>query len=147
MTTPSTMTSPRRRRHPFTLIEIMIVVVILGLLAGLVGPKVLRNLDRAKIKTANAQANILKNCIKEYYMDMDAFPTTWAEMTANKQSGSGSKYDGPYLDPPQAPLDPWGKEYSFECKKEDHSVRVWSWGPDGQSGTGDDCTGETNPQK
>ena len=130
-----------RRARAFTLIEIMIVVVILGLLAGLVGPKVLRNLDRAKIKTANAQANMLKNCIKDYYMDMDKFPDKWEDML---QKPSDAKWDGPYLDPAKIPLDSWGNAYKFECKKEDRSIKVWSFGPDGQdnTGSGDDCTGE-----
>ena len=136
----------RRRRRGFTLIEIMIVVVILGLLAGLVGPRILRNLDRAKNKTANAQANILKGCIKDYYMDMDRFPDKWEDML---QKPSDSKWDGPYLDPPKVPVDPWGSPYKIECKKDDRSIKVWSCGPDGQdsNGSGDDCSGDTSPQK
>lgn len=100
---------PRRVRR-FSLIEIMIVVVIIGMIMGLVGPNIMKSFEKAKHKTAKAQVKILANAAKDYYIDMNEYPARLEELV---QKSGNAKWDGPYLDPPEIPVDPWGEEYSY----------------------------------
>jgi len=121
---------PRPRRHFFTLIEIMIVIVIMGLMAGLVGPRVISRLQEAKKKTAQTQIKLLGNAVKDYYMDMDEYPKRLDDLI---QSPGGDKWDGPYLDPAKIPKTPWGGEYQYSTggKAKGQEFEISCEGPDG----------------
>lgn len=107
------------RRHPFNLIEIMIVVVIIGMILGMVGPNLMKSLDKAKHKTAANQITILGNAVKDYYLDMAKYPDKLEDLI----SGSGDeKWDGPYLDPAKIPQDPWGEEYTYEVTSDGFKI-------------------------
>ncbi len=108
----------RARRLRFSLMEIMIVIVIIGMIAGLVGPALIKKLDKAKNETADAQAKLLENACKDFYLDMSEFPDDLEDLIRNPGS---DKWDGPYLDPPKIPLDPWGTPYQYDAQN--HTVK------------------------
>lgn len=135
------MTSTQRkrqpRRHCFTLMEIMIVIVIIGMVAGLVGPALMNNLGKAQVKTAKNQTLLLYNACKDYYLDMTRYPDRLDQLITNP---GDPKWDGPYLDPPKVPLDPWGEEYQIRT---DGTFGIFSKGSDrtmGGTGKGADIT-------
>jgi len=124
------------RRRVFTLIEIMIVIVIMGLMAGLIGPQVMKRLDKAKWQTANTQIKLLSNSFKDYYMDLDSYPKRPEDLIQNP--GGDDRWDGPYLDPAKIPLDPWGEGYHFEINPK--GFKITSYGKDrAPGGTGYDA--------
>jgi general secretion pathway protein G len=106
----------RRGRPGFTLVEIMVVVVIIGMLASLVGVTVIRQLEKAKKKTAAAQIHNFMTALDMYYMDNSNYPTTEQGLQALVQAPSTSPVpknyprDG-YLQ--QIPKDPWNNDYIF----------------------------------
>ena len=129
----------RRRRRAFSLIEIMVVLLIIGLLTALVGPHAMKRLSKAKRQAAGAQIKLLINVCKDYYLDMDAYPDRLEDLV--DRPGGDDKWDGPYLDPPKLPLDPWGNEYQYELRQgSDSPVVLSSHGPDGSPGGGDDIS-------
>jgi general secretion pathway protein G len=129
-----------RRRHCFTLVEMMIVVVIIGLLAGLVGPRLLGRLDKAKRETARSQVHLLSNAVKDYYMDMDEYPKSLDDLLRNPGRNQ-NKWDGPYLDPAVVPKDPWGETYRYETSR-DGGFTIASSGKDRSFGSADDITSD-----
>jgi general secretion pathway protein G len=108
----------RSRRHCFSLIEIMIVVLIIGMVIGLVGPPVIKKFDKAKNETADAQAQLLENACDDFYLDMSAYPNDLDDLVKNP---GGNKWDGPYLKSGKVPLDPWGTPYEYDSQN--HTVR------------------------
>lgn len=130
---------PRRRRRMFSLIEIMVVLLIIGLLTALVGPHAMRRLGKAKKEAAAAQIKLLINVCKDYYLDMDAYPDRLTDLV--ERPGGNDKWDGPYLDPPRLPLDPWGQDYQYELRQgNDTPLAITSYGQDGSPGGGDDIS-------
>jgi len=104
--------SHRRHEYGFTLVEIMVVVVIIGLLAGLVGPKLFKNLEKANRETARTQMSNLKTSLATYRLDMGRYP----ERLDCLVSPCGDGWNGPYLDGEEIPLDPWKNEYGYEVR-------------------------------
>lgn len=130
----STCTTPSRRRrsHPFTLIEIMIVVVIIGMLAALVGPNILGSLDKTKVKSTKAQLVSLKNAVQQFYMDMSSYPTSLNELLVNP---GNDKWDGPYLEAKSLPKDGWDNDFQYSCPGQDNMpFDIISYGADKSSG-------------
>lgn len=117
----------RYRRHPFTLIEIMIVVVIIGMLAALVGPNIIGNLDKAKVKNTKAQLVGLKSAVQQYYFDLSAYPTKLEDLIANPGQ---KKWDGPYLDAKTVPKDYWDNDYQYNCPGDGQPFDIISLGAD-----------------
>lgn len=98
------------RRHSqaaFTLVEIMIVVVIIGLLGSLVIPRLFKNVEKAKLRTAEEQIRNLGLALNMYRLDVGEYPSSLDALI----SGSGSNWDGPYIK--KIPQDPWGGEYQY----------------------------------
>jgi general secretion pathway protein G len=124
---------PRRhgRRHPFTLIEIMIVIVIIGMIAGLVGPPLIKKFVQAKRETAKTQIMLLKNACKDFYLDMSEFPRGLDDLVT---SPGNPKWDGPYLDKGKVPLDPWGQPYQYQSPGGHGDVDIYSFGDDRAQG-------------
>ena len=122
----------RVRRSQFTLIEIMIVVVIIAMLAALVGPNILGNLDKAKAKSTKAQLVNLKNAVQQYYMDVSSYPTALQDLITNP---GNDKWNGPYLEAKTLPKDGWDNDFIYSVPGADNMpFDIDSLGADKQSG-------------
>ena len=118
-----------RKQRGFTLIEIMVVVVIIGMLATLILPKVLGRQDEAFIAKAKSDIRAISSSIKLYKLDNFKYPTGLNELVSAGAKGRG------YLD--KVPKDPWGKEYQYANPGSHLEFDVWSLGADGTaSGAG-----------
>jgi len=118
----------------FTLIEIMIVVIIIGLLAALVGPKLFGKLAMAKQKSAKAQIELFGTAFDTFRLDTGRYPTTEEGLKALREKPSGAEnWSGPYL-PKEIPLDPWGKPYIYKSPGEHYDYDLISYGLDGVEG-------------
>jgi general secretion pathway protein G len=121
----------KNRQQGFTLIELLVVIVILGLLVGLVGPKVLDRLKGANQTTAQTQIQLLSTTIDTFRLDMGRYPKELGELV-NKVDDK--KWEGPYL-PKRIPKDPWGNSYEYKCPGEEgREYDIISYGADGTSG-------------
>ena len=121
----------------FTLVEIMLVVVIIGILAAIVVPKIAGNSERARATRVQADINGgIKTALGEFEVDMGFYPQSLQDLLQRPRNGKN--WHGPYLE--TAPLDPWGNpyQYSFPGKHNGAPYDLWSAGPDGKSGDQDD---------
>ena len=130
-----------RTRQGFTLVEIMAVVVIMGLLAGLVGAAVIGNLNQARTQTAGAQIKQLASALTFYQMDNGRFPTTDQGLHSLVEKPSGTPEPrnyrpGGYLDAKSVPKDPWGADYQYLSpgQQNPQSFDIWTLGADGTTG-------------
>jgi general secretion pathway protein G len=119
----------------FTLIEMLVVLVIIGLIMGLVGPRVLTFLSDARTKTANIQIASFTNALDLYYLDVGRYPTTQEGLTALVQRPSGMDvWNGPYLKGGDVPLDPWHNVYVYVSPGLHGAYDILSYGSDGREG-------------
>jgi general secretion pathway protein G len=128
-----------QRRQGFTLTEIMLVVVIIGILAALVIPKIAGSSERARVTAAHADINGgIKSAIGQYEVDNGFYPRSLQELLV--QPSNAKNWHGPYFDPPKLPVDPWGNPYIYYYpgKHNPASYDLLSTGPDGREGTDDD---------
>jgi len=115
----------------FTLIELLVVLVILGLLAGLVGPQVLRYLGGAKSDTARLQIEELGAGLDLYHLETGRYPTTEEGLGALVEQPVGvNNWNGPYLKKKTVPRDPWGNEYYYRSPGEHGMYDLYSLGQD-----------------
>lgn len=125
----------------FTLIEILVVIVVLGVLASLVGPNVFRHVGSAKDATARSQIEMLGAALDAYRLDHGRYPTSSDGLEALMRApGSDRQWKGPYLRK-EVPLDPWGNAYIYRSPGEQSRIGydLLSYGADGRSGgEGDD---------
>lgn len=123
-----------RKERGFTLIELLIVMVILGLLAALVGPRMFGKTGKARQKAAKAQISLLETALDTYRLDVGKFPTTDQGMKVLRERPENeAKWDGPYL-PKEIPLDPWGNPYDYRSPGEHGDYDIVSYGADGAPG-------------
>lgn len=120
-----------RKEQGFTLIEVLIVMVILGLLAALVGPKMFGKTGKARQKAAKSQISLFETAIDTYRLDMRKFPADLKELREKPQADG--KWEGPYL-PKEIPLDPWGNAYVYKTPGEHGAYDIISYGADGIPG-------------
>lgn len=119
----------------FTLIEMLVVLVILGLLAGLVGPQVLRYLGSAKSDTAMLQIEELGAGLDLYHLEVGRYPTTEEGLKALVEQPAGvAAWNGPYLRKKRIPVDPWGNEYHYRSPGEQGMYDLYSLGGDNLEG-------------
>jgi general secretion pathway protein G len=124
----------RRKDRGFTLIEILIVVIIIGLLASLVGPKLFSKLSGAKQKSAKAQIELFGTALDALRLDVGRYPTTEEGLKSLREKPSGMEgWQGPYL-PKEIPSDSWGKPYVYKCPGEHGEYDLVSFGLDGVEG-------------
>lgn len=130
------MISPSRsRRRGFTLIELMVVLVILGVLAALIVPNVLNRADDARVTAARTDIHNLMQALKLYKLDNQRFPTTEQGLDALIHKPTAAPLPPnwkPYLD--KLPNDPWGHPYQFLNPGVKGEIDVFSYGADGQAG-------------
>jgi general secretion pathway protein G len=118
----------------FTLIEIMIVVIIIGLLAALVGPRLFGKLSMAKQKSAKMQIELFGTALDAFRLDTGRYPTTEEGLKALREKPSGvERWYGPYL-PKEIPLDPWGRSYVYKSPGDHYEYDLISYGLDGVEG-------------
>jgi general secretion pathway protein G len=135
------MNSKSMRKHPsqsgFTLIEIMVVLVILGLLIAIVAPNIIGRGDEARVTAAGAQMRSIGNALDLYRLDNSHYPSTQQGLEALVSKPSGSPEprnwnpDG-YM--PSVPTDPWGSEYQYVSPGSEGAYDLYSFGSDGQEG-------------
>ena len=117
----------------FSLIELLIVMIILGLLASLVGPKMFGKLGMAKQKTAKTQIEMLMTALDAYRLDMGVYPDSQDGLEALMVNPGDDRWDGPYL-AKELPMDPWGNPYGYANPGEHGEVDIYSYGLDNQPG-------------
>ena len=127
-----------RRSRGFTLLELLVVLVIIGLLAGYVAPKYFAQVGKAEVKTARAQIEGLEKALDQYRIDVGRYPGSEQGLAALiTKPADEARWDGPYLKK-TLPNDPWGKPYQYRMPGEHGEVDIFSFGRDGQpGGTGD----------
>ena len=126
--------APYRRSGGFTLLELLVVLVILGLLAGYVAPKYFAQVGKSEVKTARAQIEGLEKALDQYRIDTGHYPSNEQGLSAlNTKPADEARWDGPYLKK-ALPNDPWGKPYQYRMPGEHGEVDIFSFGGDGQPG-------------
>ncbi len=119
--------------HAFTLIEVMVVVIILGILATLVAPRVLDRIDQARQMAAKSQIRMLSNSIQRFKMDTRQYPDSLQDLVSNP--GLSGWQEGGYLEHSRVPKDPWGREYVYiHPGRDGRDFDLYSYGRDGQRG-------------
>ena len=141
---PHQCNTQARPESGFTLLELLVVMVIIGLLAGYVGPKYFTQVGKSEVKTAKAQIVALEQALDQYRLDTGHYPSTEQGLLALfVKPGDEPRWEGPYLKK-QAPPDPWGKPYLYKQPGEHGELDLFSYGKDGQPGGTDNAADITN---
>lgn len=122
------------KQRGFTLLELLVVMVIIGLLAAYVGPRYFGQVGKSKVKAAAAQIDSLGKALDQYRLDVGHYPTTEQGLNAlTTKPASETKWDGPYL-VKGVPADPWDHPYIYKNPGEHGDYDLFSLGKDGQPG-------------
>lgn len=123
-----------RRARGFTLLELLVVMVIIGLLAGYVAPRYFGQIGKSEAKVAKAQLDSLEKALDQYRLDTGHYPSTEVGLAAlTTKPASETKWAGPYLKK-AVPLDPWGRAYMYKSPGDHGDFDLISFGKDGQPG-------------
>ncbi len=128
-----------KRSSGFTLLELLVVMVIIGMLVGYVAPKFFSQIGKSEVKTARAQIDGLEKSLDQYRLDVGHYPASEQGLAALNERPSGeAKWAGPYLKK-KLPKDPWGHDYMYKYPGDHGDYDLFSYGKDGQlGGTGED---------
>jgi len=127
---------PASRRRAFSLLEMLVVVIIMGLLVALVAPRVLDNVGKAKVKTTLAQIELLSGSVDRFRLDMGRVPTGEEGLRVlleRPQGPDSEKWDGPYLEKDYIPKDGWDRAFEYDPGESGRYV-IRSLGADGRPG-------------
>lgn len=132
--------SSKRRADGFTLVEVLVVLVILGLLAGIISTAAIRYLSKAKSDIARIQLENISTSLDLFRLDIGRYPTTEEGLQALVRRPAGlAKWKGPYIDGNEVPADPWERPYAYE-RPGGGKFNLTSLGADGvQGGEGEDA--------
>lgn len=123
-----------QRNNGFTLTELLIVLVIVGLLAALVGPTLYQRINPAKQSVARAQIENFMTALDSYFLDNGNFPASQQGLSALRTRPEGAaKWNGPYLKK-EIPADPWGNPYVYRVPGRNGGYEIISHGADGKEG-------------
>lgn len=124
----------KSRFSGFTLLELLVVIVIIGLLAGYVGPKYFKQVGKSEVKVARSQIDAFGKALDQYRLDTGHYPSTAQGLAALMTKPAGeTKWDGPYLKK-AVPADPWGNPYQYRQPGEHGDYDLLSYGRDGRAG-------------
>ncbi len=125
----------KKTDHGFTLIEIMVVIIIIGILAAFVGPKMFKNVSTAKLNAASAQIEMLGTALDSFRLDTGRYPSTSEGLEALVTPVAGAEeWNGPYLKKREIPLDPWKAPYRYESPGNFGDYDLYSYGKDKAEG-------------
>jgi general secretion pathway protein G len=124
-----------RHKAGFTLVEMLVVLTIIALILGLVGPRVLNYLGESRSKTAKLQIESFGSALDLFYLDSGRYPTTSEGLNALVQRPTGAEiWNGPYVKGGKVPSDPWGNVYQYRSPVEAAPYEIVSYGSDGHEG-------------
>jgi len=119
----------------FTLVEMLVVITIIGLIMGLIGPRVLNYLSESKVKTARIQLQSFASALDLFYLDAGRYPSTSEGLAALVHQTPGvAAWNGPYLKGGSVPNDPWNHAYVYRAPGQHGPYDIMSYGSDGQEG-------------
>jgi len=127
-----------RGERGFTLVELLVVITIIALIMGIVGPRVLNYLTESKAKAAKIQIESFASALDLFFLDTGRYPNTSEGLTALvRRPGAINAWNGPYLKGGQVPPDPWGNPYVYRSPGQHGTYDILSYGSDGtEGGTG-----------
>ena len=135
----------KQRQKGFTLVELLIVLIILGLVASIAGPNVMKYLGSSKAKTAKLQLKEIESSLELFFLDTGGYPSTSQGLDVLvKSDGSISGWNGPYFKKAELPLDPWGNGFLYRLPGEHGEFDLYSLGADKQPGGDGDGQDITN---
>jgi general secretion pathway protein G len=126
---------PNVGEQGFTLVEMLVVITIIGLIMGLIGPRVLNYLSESKVKAAKIQLQSFAGALDLFYLDAGRYPSTSEGLAVLVQQTPGvAAWNGPYLKGGSVPNDPWNHAYVYRAPGEHGPYDIVSYGSDGQEG-------------
>jgi general secretion pathway protein G len=125
----------RAQSKGFTLLELLVVIVIIGMLASYVGPRYFAQIGKSEVTSAKAQIESLSKALDNYRLDVGRYPSMEEGLSGlmNSPAGEATGWNGPYLKK-AVPKDPWGRDYIYQFPTPNGDFKLMSYGKDGQSG-------------